>query len=260
MKLPIYQIDAFTNNIFQGNPAAVVLLDEWLESKLMQKIAAENNLSETAFLVKNGDDYDIRWFTPVCEVDLCGHATLASAHLVLYHLEEKRKEVTFNSKSGRLLVTQKGDLLCLNFPSSSSQKIEIPPELAEALKAKPAELYKSDDLMAVFNDEKTIRELDPDFELLKKLDARGIIVTAPGEIVDFVSRFFAPQVGINEDPVTGSAHTTLVPYWSKRLNKKELRAAQISERGGKILCEHLGDRVELRGNARTYLTGEITTK
>ncbi len=260
MKLPIYQIDAFTNNIFQGNPAAVVVLDEWIENKLMQKIAAENNLSETAFIVKDEENYAIRWFTPVCEVDLCGHATLASAHLVLYHLETTRPKVTFSSKSGDLTVEIKDDLLSMNFPSVQSEKVDIPEELAEALKVKPAELYKSDDYMAVFNNEKTIQDIEPDFELLKKTGARGIIVTAPGESVDFVSRFFAPAVGINEDPVTGSAHTKLVPYWSKRLGKKKLRAEQISKRGGRIICEELGDRVELSGNARTYLMGEITTK
>lgn len=260
MNLPIYQIDAFTNNIFQGNPAAVVVLNEWIESKLMQKIAAENNLAETAFIAKDNDEYRIRWFTPVCEVDLCGHATLASAHLVIYHLEPQRKQVTFHSKSGDLNVQVKEALLSMSLPAAQSTKVDPPEELAEALKVKPAELYKSDDFMAVYNDENTILEMDPDFEMLKKLDARGIIVTAPGDTVDFVSRFFAPAIGVKEDAVTGSAHTKLVPYWSKRLNKKELTAEQLSERSGKLRCVDLDDRVELLGNARTYLKGEISTK
>ena len=260
MKLPIYQIDAFTNSIFEGNPAAIVPLEEWITSKLMQKIAMENNLSETAFIVKAGHDYEIRWFTPVCEVDLCGHATLASAYLVLYSLEPNKDEVIFSSKSGNLNVKKEDGLLAINLPSAQNKKTDIPEILSDALGKQPLEVYESDDLMAVFENEADIKNLNPDFIKLKEIDTRGIIVTAPGEHVDFVSRFFAPAVGINEDPVTGSAHTKLVPFWSSKTGKNELNADQLSQRTGKLICRNNKDYVQLLGNAKIYLKGEITTK
>jgi len=260
MKLPIYQIDAFTSRIFEGNPAAVIPLEEWITSKLMQKIAMENNLSETAFIVKAGPDYEIRWFTPLCEVDLCGHATLAAAHLVLYLLEPDKNEVIFSSKSGNLNVKKEDGLLAINLPSAQNKEADVPENLTEALGKKPLEVYESDDLMAVYENESDIQNLNPDFIKLKGIDTRGIVVTAPGEHVDFVSRFFAPAVGINEDPVTGSAHTKLVPFWSARTGKKELNAKQLSKRTGKLICRNNNEYVQLLGNARIYLTGEITTK
>jgi PhzF family phenazine biosynthesis protein len=260
MNLPIYQIDAFTNSIFKGNPAAVVPLEEWITSKLMQNIAMENNLSETAFIVKNQDNYEIRWFTPQCEVELCGHATLAAAHLILYHYESNRNEVTFLSKSGKLNVKKENDLLSINLPAVQSKKAEPSEILTEALGKKPAEIYESDDIMAVFDSEEDIKSMTPAFIKLKKIETRGVIVTAPGKNVDFVSRFFAPAVGIDEDPVTGSAHTKLVPYWSARTGKNELQALQLSKRTGKLLCRNKNEYVQLLGNSRLYMSGEITTK
>jgi len=260
MKLPIYQIDAFTSNIFEGNPAAIVPLKEWITSKLMQEIAMENNLSETAFIVKAGEDYEIRWFTPLCEVDLCGHATLASAYLVLYLLEPNKDEVTFSSKSGDLNIKKDDGLLAINLPIAQNKKTDISETLSEALGKMPLEVYESDDLMAIYGNESDIKNLDPDFIKLKEINTRGIIVTAPGEHVDFVSRFFAPAVGINEDPVTGSAHTKLVPFWSTKTGKKELNAKQLSKRTGKLICRNNNDYVQLLGNARIYLSGEINTK
>lgn len=259
MHLPIYQIDAFSDEVFHGNPAAVVIMDSWPEDNLLQKIAAENNLSETAFLKAKKENYEIRWFTPVCEVPLCGHATLASAYLILKEFEPQREDVIFESKSGNLTVKADGDLLSMSFPTSKIEKTDVSFEIIEALHRKPAELYKSDDYMAVFNDEKIIHDMQPNFEAIKSLDARGIIITAPGKKADFVSRFFAPAIGINEDPVTGSAHTKLTPYWSKRLGKNKLIAEQLSERRGKLICRNLGKRTEISGKARIYLKGHINT-
>jgi len=260
MKLPIYQLDIFTNNIFEGNPAAVVVMDECIDQQLMQNIAMENNLSETAFIHKENDYYKIRWFTPTVEVDLCGHATMASGHLVLYILEPDLNEVTFHSSKYELKVRKEEDYLAMKLPSAGMEKAETPGELVEGLQKKPAELYKGEDYLAVFDSQKDIAEMKPDFEKLKKLSTRGIIVTAPGYQGDFVSRFFAPALGINEDPVTGSAHTQMVPYWSKRLNKKEMWAEQLSPRGGRLICRDLGEHIELLGNARKYLEGYIHTK
>ncbi len=260
MNLPIYQIDAFTSNIFEGNPAAVIPLEEWIEKKLMQNIAMENNLSETAFIVKSNNDYEIRWFTPKCEVGLCGHATLAAAHLIIYHLEPGRKKIRFFSSNHELVVEKKEDFLSLSLPKMSSQKIKISEDLIQGLGRKPGEVYQSDDLMAIYESQKDIKNIKPDFAILEKIEARGIIITAPGEKSDFVSRFFAPKAGISEDPVTGSAHTKLIPYWSERLGKKELFAEQLSHRPGKIFCINHKDHVELMGNARTYLAGMINTK
>ncbi|MFW5774368.1 MAG: PhzF family phenazine biosynthesis protein [Tangfeifania sp.] len=258
MQYTIYQIDAFTDKVFEGNPAAVIPLDEWLPDEMMQKIAMENNLSETAFFVTTGNGYHIRWFTPVTEVNLCGHATLASSHVLFNHLNYKGKEIVFESKSGELKVRMENDLLWLNFPASGLKEIEFPANAEQAFGKKPVKCLKGrEDIMFVFTSEKDIQNLKPDFQYLKTLDARGIIATATSQKYDFVSRFFAPIEGIDEDPVTGSAHTMLIPYWAVELGKREMVAKQISNRGGIIYCKHLGERVEIGGHAITYLTGNI---
>jgi PhzF family phenazine biosynthesis protein len=255
--LPIYQVDAFTSQIFGGNPAAVCPLDEWLDDARMQSIAAENNLAETAFFVKRGDRYDLRWMTPRVEVDLCGHATLASAFVIFEFLEPNRQSVSFDTKSGELMVRRDGDLLRLDFPARPPERCDPMPELAEALGAEPAELWAARDYMAVFGAEKEVRALQPDMQRLANLDRFAIIVTAPGNDVDFVSRFFAPAQGIPEDPVTGSAHCTLIPYWSRRLDKTKLSARQVSERGGDLSCEAAGLRVFIAGRAALFLEGKL---
>lgn len=258
IKLSIYQVDAFTSRLFGGNPAAVVPLQEWLSDEQMQKIAMENNLSETAFFVPEGNDFNLRWFTPTTEVDLCGHATLATAHVLFNEMNYEKDEIIFQTKSGLLRVQKDGSRLMMNFPAAEVQKTKAPAKLYEALGINaPADVFKSDDLMVVLNSEKEVTDLQPDFKMLKNIETRGVIVTAPGEEVDFVSRFFAPKVGVNEDPVTGSAHTKLIPYWSKRLAKKELWARQISKRGGELIGRVNNGRVEIIGNAITYLKGEI---
>ncbi|MBI9038289.1 MAG: PhzF family phenazine biosynthesis protein [Bacteroidales bacterium] len=258
MKLQLFQIDAFTDKVFGGNPAAVCPLEKWLKPELLQKIAAENNLPETAFFVKNSYGLDIRWFTPEMEINLCGHATLASAHVLFNHLGYNKNQIIFDSKSGTLKVTKKGEILCLDFPSNKPEKISHSAKLEEALGAKPIEVYKSRDILAIFENEKEIEKINPNFELLKQIDCMGVIVSAKGKNCDFVSRFFAPKVGINEDPVTGSAHTTLVPYWAEKLEKKKLHAFQISKRRGELFCEIMGRRVLISGKAVTYLIGEIS--
>jgi PhzF family phenazine biosynthesis protein len=257
MKIPYYHVDAFTDNLFGGNPAGVCPLDGWIPDEIMQKIAAENNLSETAFFVPENDGYRIRWFTPKVEVDLCGHATLASGHVLFNHLKYHGKVVHFESRSGILRIRNDQNLITLDFPTATYEKVTPPEILVRALDKKFTEVYYSNDYMAVFDSEKDILELKPDFLLLSQLETRGVIVTARGKDVDFVSRFFAPGVGINEDPVTGSAHTILTSYWADKLNKKELTARQLSERRGLLLCKNLGDRVEISGTAVTYLTGTI---
>ena len=258
MKLPIYQVDAFTGHLFSGNPAAVVFPESELPLETMQSIASENNLSETAFVVSIGETYHIRWLTPTVEVDLCGHATLAAAYVIFNHLGYSGSTVSFSSKSGPLYVRKDGEVLYLDFPVDSIQAVEPPNPLISGLGVKPKEVYKGrDDFLAVFDNEDTILALCPDMALLSKVPARGVIVTGPGREVDFVSRFFAPQSGIPEDPVTGSAHTTLTPYWSRKLAKQQLRARQISKRGGELVCKDLGRRVEIGGRAVTYLVGEI---
>jgi len=257
-KIKIYQIDAFTDKLFAGNPAAVCILDQWLPDKTMQNIGAENNLAETAFVVKREHDYEIRWFTPTIEVALCGHATLASAHVLFNYYKQTDTIRFFSRHSGDLSVSKKGDLLSLDFPSDMPNKIEAPQEILNAFKVKPMEVYKGKtDYMLLYSSQKEIEQLDPDMILLKKSKARGIIVTARGLKVDFVSRFFAPGSGVDEDPVTGSAHTTLTPFWSHQLNKKVLKAQQLSKRGGDLICEFLGERVKITGKAVTYLMGEI---
>ncbi len=258
MKYPIYQVDAFTSRLFGGNPAAIVPLEKWLSDEQMQHIAAENNLSETAFFVEEGNGYRLRWFTPSVEVDLCGHATLATAHILFEELEYKEDEIVFKTKSGLLTVKREGERLSMNFPAVNMPEIEGPSVLFKALGIRRTpKVYKTDDYMVVLEAEKDVADLQPDFRMLNEVDARGVIVTAPGDEVDFVSRFFAPQSGIDEDPVTGSAHTKTAPYWSKKLSKDELEARQISVRGGELTCRVKGDRVEILGTAVTYMKGEI---
>lgn len=259
MKLKIYQIDAFTNKVFGGNPAAVCVLVSWIDEKIMQQIAAENNLAETAFIVKKNDLYEIRWFTPKVEVNLCGHATLATAHVLFNYYEINKKQLKFHSHlSGNLSVSKEKELLTLNFPTDTITQIETPPVLIDALGKKPIESWKGKtDFMLVYNNQEAIESFMPNFQLLESIGGRGVIVTAKGNEVDFVSRFFGPQVGINEDPVTGSAHTTLIPYWSNVLGKTTLTAQQLSERKGNLFCEFKGDSVLIAGNAVTYLIGEI---
>lgn len=258
MKFKLYQVDAFTSALFRGNPAAVCPLDNWLDEDLMQKIAAENNLSETAFFVNENGGFRIRWFTPEAEVDLCGHATLASAHILFNHLNYQKDKISFQSKSGTLSVKKEESFLVLNFPADNPQKTQLPELISSAFNFHPISSYKGrSDYLLLFENENQIQSLAADFQKIKNSGARGVIVTAPGTDVDFVSRFFAPAVGINEDPVTGSAHTTLTPFWAKRLDKTELTARQISKRQGFLKCALLSDRVEIAGQAVTYLIGEI---
>lgn len=257
MKLPIYQVDAFTSKLFGGNPAAVCPLEYWLEDRILQSIAAENNLSETAFFVKKENSYELRWFTPESEVDLCGHATLASAFVIFNLLKSENEKIIFQTKSGKLEVAKRNDLLVMNFPSRKPVATEIPVGLIEAMGKEPKEVLQSRDLLLVYETEEDVLSLQPDFALLKKIDCFGYIATAKGNEADFVSRFFAPKEGINEDPVTGSSHSTLIPFWAERLGKTELHAFQVSKRSGELFCKLLEDRVEIAGNAVLYLTGSI---
>jgi PhzF family phenazine biosynthesis protein len=257
MKLPLFQVDAFTSRVFAGNPAAVCPLREWLEDATLQAIAAENNLSETAFFVGGAGEYALRWFTPSAEVDLCGHATLATAHVILRHLEPGLGELRFTSQSGPLLVRPDGDRLSLDFPTRAPKRCHPVPGLAEALGKKPLETWASRDVMVVLGSEAEVRALRPDMTRLLALDRFAFAVTAPGDTVDFVSRFFAPNLGVPEDPVTGSTHCTLIPYWAERLGKTRLLARQVSPRGGELLCELQGPRVSIAGQAVTYLAGTI---
>lgn len=257
-RLPIYQIDAFAERRFAGNPAAVVFPASMLETAVMQAIATENNLAETAFVVPGEDAFKIRWFTPEVEVDLCGHATLAAAQALFEHLDHPGELICFSSKSGPLKVRRRDDMLFLDFPTDDPRPVDPPRELIEGLAARPLETYRGrDDYLAIFDREETVAGLTPHMATVARLPARGLIVSAPGETVDFVSRFFGPQVGVPEDAVTGSAHTTLVPYWSRRLDKTQLVARQISRRQGELICRDLGERVEIGGRAVTYLVGEI---
>ncbi|MEO1052938.1 MAG: PhzF family phenazine biosynthesis protein [Bacteroidota bacterium] len=254
----LFQVDAFTDQLFEGNPAAVCPLDEWLPSPLMQQIAAENNLAETAFFVPQGEDFSLKWFTPVAEVDLCGHATLASAHVLYHHLGYDRDQIKFDSNSGELLVKKKDYHYVLDFPSLAFAPVNDLSLLSHALGVAVKEAYKAvDDYMIVFDSEEQVISYTPNFNDIATLEARGVIITAKSEKVDFVSRFFGPRVGVNEDPVTGSAHTKLVPYWSDILGKDELVARQVSKRGGELHCRNLGDRVEISGKAITYFEGTI---
>jgi PhzF family phenazine biosynthesis protein len=257
MNLEMFQVDAFTDNLFGGNPAAVVPLEKWLPDEVLQAIAAENNLSETAFTVPKGGGFGLRWFTPLLEVDLCGHATLATAFVLFNEGIVTGDRVTFESQSGTLAVEREGDLLSLDFPARPPSPIASPPGLNEALRAEPREVHGTRDLLVLFDTEDEVTALDPDFARLGALDAFAVIVTAPGRNVDFVSRFFAPRAGINEDPVTGSAHCTLIPFWAARLGKRKLHALQLSKRRGELFCEMRDDRVKISGRAVEYLRGEI---
>ena len=260
MVIDVFQVDAFAGRVFEGNPAAICPLKEWLPDETMQQIAAENNLSETAFFVEQPDGYDLRWFTPRAEMDLCGHATLASAHVLFTHLGYPKNSISFFTRSGELTVERKeNSWYAMNFPVPTLRTEQIPEPLKQAMdQFEILECFKADDYLLVAENEAEIRNASPDMRLLSETDARGVIITAPGDSVDFVSRFFAPQVGVPEDPVTGSAHTMLVPYWAKRLKKRELTARQVSDRGGNLKCVLLDDdRVEISGQACTYLHGKI---
>jgi predicted PhzF superfamily epimerase YddE/YHI9 len=258
MELPIFHIDAFTSRNFAGNPAAVVILEQgWLADSLLQAIAAENNLSETAFVITASQPFPLRWFTPKIEVDLCGHATLASAFVLFHHHFPAQSEVKFITRSGELTVTRRSSQLAMDFPAHPGKPIAVSDEITAALGAKPAEAYFARDLHAVFTTEKEVADLKPNSELVAALDAFAVIASAKGDETDFVSRFFAPRAGISEDPVTGSAHCTLVPYWAGRLGKDVLIARQISARGGELTCENKGDRVIIAGHAIEYLQGKI---
>lgn len=258
MNIPIYQVDAFHSELFKGNPAAVCPLEKWIPDEAMQAIAMENNLSETAFLVRVEAGYEIRWFTPLKEVDLCGHATLASAHVLFRHLYHEKDTIEFFSASGMLYVKRSQDgMIYMDFPAQKPRKVKNKEIYGRALGKQPEEALKAGKLMLVYRNEQDILNLNPDFRLIESLNDTGIIVTAQGKDFDFVSRFFAPAVGINEDPVTGSAHTLLIPYWSKVLHKKYLSACQCSKRGGILLCENQEERVIIGGEAVTYMNGYI---
>ena len=260
MKLDIYQIDAFAEKQFEGNPAAVVPLEEWLPDAVMQAIAEENNLAETAFFVPTESGYHIRWFTPNKEVKLCGHATLASAYVLFNILGCEEKLLSFDSLSGVLLVSKTNIILTMDFPVQSPVACSIPAPLTAGLGKAPFECLSHDDYIAVFEKEEDVLSITPDHEALKQLKLRGVIATAPSSEYDFIARFFAPKFGIPEDPVTGSAYTQLMPYWSDKLGKLQLQAKQVSSRGGKVRCEIKGDRVLISGSAVTYMVGSIEIK
>ena len=262
MSQKIYQIDAFADVLFSGNPAAVCPLDNWLDADIMQKIAAENNLAETAFTVPVENGFEIRWFTPTVEVDLCGHATLASAFVLINFEGFTDDKINFFSKnSGTLTVTKNGDLFTLNFPSDSLQKIENLSQFKNCFAHQPIEAYQGKtDYLLIFENENQIVNIKPNFSEIAKINARGIIVSSKSENYDFVSRFFGPNCGVNEDPVTGSAHTTLTPFWTEKLGKTKLKAKQISKRGGVLECELKNDRILISGKCKTYLKGEIFIK
>jgi predicted PhzF superfamily epimerase YddE/YHI9 len=257
MRLPYFHVDAFAGDVFRGNPAGVCPLAAWLPDATLQSIAAENHLSETAFMVARGDDFDLRWFTPAIEVDLCGHATLAAAFVLFTERGVTGDRIRFHSRSGPLSVSRAGDILTLDFPSRPAAPCPIPGALRRGLGAAPAEVRKARDLLAVFASEAEVRALQPDFAALRTLDCLGIIVTAPGVDCDFVSRFFAPRAGVDEDPATGSSHCTLIPYWAQRLGKAKLFARQVSARGGEMFCDLVGDRVQIGGHAALFSRGEL---
>ncbi len=261
-KIRIFQVDAFADRLFAGNPAAVCPLDAWLPDAVMQSIAAENNLAETAFIVPKGEAFEIRWFTPAVEVALCGHATLATAYVLFYYLDHPRQDIVLHSRhSGVLKVFRKADVLYLDFPADKLERCDVPELLPRGIGVTPQEVYKGKtDLVAVLKNEQEVKDLRPDFRAIAGLEARGLIVTAPGKEVDFVSRFFGPQVGVDEDPVTGSAHTSLTPLWSQKLGKKEMKARQLSKRGGSLTVEDQGERILIGGKAKLYLTGEINVE
>ena len=257
MKLPYYEVSAFTVNPFGGNPAGVCPLDAWLPNPVLQGIAANNNLAETAFTAPQGHDFGLRWFTPTVEMDLCGHATLAAAAVLFNERSLRGHEVRFHSRSGWLTVTRENDLLVLDFPVRPAAACTLPANLTRGLGVTPKEILKARDYLVVLENEAEVRGLKPDFAMLKTLDCLGVITTAPGNDCHFVSRFFAPGAGVDEDPVTGSAHCTLIPYWAQRLGKAKLFARQVSARGGELFCEFAGERVRIGGKAVLYLRGEI---
>lgn len=258
MNFPIYQIDAFTNRVFSGNPAAVVVLHEWLDDQTLQAIAAENNLAETAFVIPDPECSKLRWFTPVVEMDLCGHATLATAHVLFQKHYPDQAHLRFETKGGSLAVIRKDNLLFLDFPSRPGKPVTIDGTLIEALGTTPAAAILARDLMVVLESEAEVKAFVPDYSAIQSLDAFALIVTSRGEEVDFVSRFFAPRAGVPEDPVTGSAHCTLIPYWANSLRKNKLSALQLSNRGGELTCELRGDRVLIGGTVAEYMRGEIS--
>ena len=259
MRTPLFQLDAFTTRLFEGNPAAVMLLDAFLEDYVLQAVAAENNLAETAFLVPEGDDYSLRWFTPTTEVPLCGHATLASAAVVMERLEPGRRRVVFHSVSGPLTVSRTDTGYVMDFPVRTSEPVKTPRGLAEALGVVPTEVFANEfNYLALLESGQVLRALAPDMAAIARMDRSGVIVTAPGDgTYDFISRYFAPAKGIPEDPVTGGAHTMLAPYWAKRLGKAAFRAFQASRRGGEVICRLVRDRIELEGSCVFYLEGEV---
>lgn len=257
MKIPYYHVDAFTGDGLLGNPAGVCVLDDWLPDAVLQAIAAENNLSETAFILERKGFWDLRWFTPTTEVDLCGHATLASAFVITKCLGRSEGTVQFQSRSGLLKVACDGELLVLDFPTRPPAPCAPPEHVASALGRKPVSVLKARDYLVLLESEEDVRNLQPDIDALGKIEAYAFIATAPGRKADFVSRFFAPRVGVPEDPVTGSAHCTLIPYWAARLGKQKLHALQLSKRGGELFCENRGERVGIGGHARLYLRGEL---
>ena len=251
-------VDAFTDELFKGNQAGVCLLDKWIDDKLMQSIAFENNLSETAFVIKNGDHYDLRWFTPEAEVDLCGHATLASSFVISQFVDKDAVNLKFHTKSGVLSVDKCGDMFEMDFPARKPKSILVTSLMEQAIGVSVLEAHLSRDMLLLVRDEETVINLKPDFALISKLpDCMAVMVTSKGNDVDFVSRFFAPKVGILEDPVTGSSHATLIPFWSERLRKNKMIAKQLSKRGGTLYCENCGERVKISGKASLYLQGEI---
>ncbi len=257
MKIDIFQIDAFATKPFTGNPAAVCPLERWLDDDLLLRIAAENNLSETAFFVKEGSGYRLRWFTPTTEVDLCGHATLATAFVMSRELGISANPLVFQTRSGELQVTGADSTFTLNFPAQPPKACATPPTLLSALGTSAVEVTRSEDYVVLVESEAIVRDLRPNLHALKQIPSRGFIVTAPGSKFDFVSRWFGPNVGVDEDPVTGSAHCALAPYWGARLGKRSLRAAQLSARGGELLCELEGERVLITGSAVKYMSGTI---
>lgn len=257
MKLPYYVVDAFTGRVFGGNPAGVCPLERWPADTTLQAIAAENNLAETAFFVPEGEGYRLRWFTPTVEMDLCGHATLASAWVLFERLGAQGESIAFETKSGTLNVKKDGALLAMDFPARPGTRVEPPEALCAGLGFAPAEVHKARDYLVILETEAAVRALRPDLAALARLDCTGIIVSGPGTEVDFVSRFFAPRMGVPEDPVTGSSHCTLIPYWSGRLGKTKLSARQVSARGGELVCADLGERVSIAGRAALYLEGRI---
>jgi PhzF family phenazine biosynthesis protein len=259
MLIPFFQVDAFTDRLFCGNPAGICPLEQWLPDDIMQKIAMENNVSETAFFIRKGDGFHIRWFTPKVEVSLCGHATLASAHVIFNYFDYKNDTISFESRSGVLKVRKEGDLLILDFPANKPERAALPNDFVQALNITPIQCFRGkDDYLLLYKSQHEIEALIPDFRKLEKVDARAVIVSAPGDGVDFVSRFFGPRVGVDEDPVTGSAHTVLIPFWAEKLGKSEMKALQLSKRGGALFCRLRDGRVDIGGKAVTFLKGEIS--